>query len=241
MLFVYHVWYVEFLYIFHLTHVLIYMVGISYKWCLVGDLRVLKFASEPFTSPGVPADPCERTAPMFFISEPFACVPAPIWPCVRTAPMSLPVFQCALVTTSVVVGDSASPILQLPWMCVEYKFVNIETCDQQSPCYYPCSKHLCDFIVVCRQKMADHLYYHTLDLYFPAHVYRLVTRFRCVNQVETPEYYDHTIGYCEDLHEHIYCVYVVQVSLICRILPASVGYMATYEISEGIILLSYWF
>ena len=50
----------------------------SYKWCLVGDLRALKFASEPITRPGVPADPCERAAPMLFISEPFAYVPAPI-------------------------------------------------------------------------------------------------------------------------------------------------------------------
>ena len=55
-----------------------YMVGMSYKWCLIGDLRALKFASEPITRPGVPADPCERAAPMFFISEPFAYVPSPI-------------------------------------------------------------------------------------------------------------------------------------------------------------------
>jgi len=212
----------------------------SYKWCLVGDLRALKFASEPITRPGVPADPCERAAPMFFISEPFAYVPAPIWPCVRTVPMSLTVSQCALVTASIVVGDSVSPILQLPWIWVEYIFGNIETCDQRSPCYYPCLNHLCDFIVVRRQKMGDHLYYHTRDSYFPAHVYRLVARFRCENQVETPEYYDHTIVYCEDFHEHIFCVYVVQVSLICRILPASVHYMITYEPSEGIVLLSYW-
>jgi len=107
--------------------------------------------------------------------------------------MSLAVSQCALVTTSVVVGDSVSPILQLPWICVEYIFGNIETCDQRSPCYYPCLNHLCDFIVVRRQKMTDHLYYQTRDLHFPAHVYRLVARFCRVNQVETPQYYDHTI------------------------------------------------
>jgi len=88
--------------------------------------------------------------------------------------------------------------------------------------------------------MENHLYYHTRDLYFPAHVYRLVACFHCVNQVETPAYYDHTIVCCEDFYEHIFCVYVVQVSLICRILPASVAYMATYEPSEGVMHLSYW-
>ena len=54
------------------------MVGMSYKWCLVSDLCALKFASEPVTRPGVPADPCERVVPMLFISKPFAYVPAPI-------------------------------------------------------------------------------------------------------------------------------------------------------------------
>ena len=54
------------------------MVGMLYKWCLVGDLLALKFATKPITRPGVPADPCERATPMLFIIEPFAYVSAPI-------------------------------------------------------------------------------------------------------------------------------------------------------------------
>ena len=54
------------------------MVGMLYKWCLVGDLCALRFANEPVTRPGAPTDPRERAVPMFFISEPFTYVPAPI-------------------------------------------------------------------------------------------------------------------------------------------------------------------
>jgi len=54
------------------------MVGMFYKWCLVGDLRACKCVSEPVTRPGVPADPCERAIPMLFISEPSTYVSASI-------------------------------------------------------------------------------------------------------------------------------------------------------------------
>ena len=54
--------------------------------------------------------------------------------------------------------------LQLPWICVEYIFGNIETCDEQSPCYYPCLDYLCDFTVVFRLNMDDSLYYLTYHI-----------------------------------------------------------------------------
>jgi len=72
--------------------------------------------------------------------------------------------QCALVTASIIVDDHVSPILQLPQTCVEYIFGNIETCDQRSPCYYPCLDYLCDFTVVFRLNMDDSLYYLTYHI-----------------------------------------------------------------------------
>ena len=63
--------------------------------------------------------------------------------------MSLAVSQCALVTASVIVGDRVSPILWLPWTSLEYIFGNIETCDQRSPCYYPCVWMICVILLWC--------------------------------------------------------------------------------------------
>jgi len=51
-----------------------------------------------------------------------------------------------------------------------------------------CLDDLCDFTVVYRLHMGDNLYYHTRDLYCPAHVYILVSHFRSGHQVEIPEY-----------------------------------------------------
>ena len=45
---------------------------------LVGDLCACKFASEPVTRPGVPADPCEHAVSMLLPVVPCAYVSVPI-------------------------------------------------------------------------------------------------------------------------------------------------------------------